>query len=167
MSFKIRGWTWWWRDLRYGIGNLIKWFPFVWADRDWDYTYWLNMNIKKLGNMEHSLRTYGNHTRSEQDADNIHLAVMALERVIADEYITNAFKNHDKKYGELKIAYGPPREKGLVECLFSRDRAISDQDKNYEHKASSRLHRHADYMKKQDLEFATKIINKYLYHWWD
>ena len=36
-----------------------------------------------------------------------------------------------------------------------------------ERKATRRLYKHSAYMQKQDLEYATKIINKYLFHWWD
>lgn len=157
----------WFGPLKYGIQNLIAWFPVIWNDRDWDWRYWLQMNHKKLSRMEHKIRRDGCHVRAADDADNIKKAILAIERLLADDYHENAFKHHDEKYGELKMNFGEPDELGCVEALFSRSKVTAESMENYEHKASGRLHKHSDYMQKQDLEYATKIINKYLFHWWD
>lgn len=37
-----------WRSFKWGIRNLWRWFPVVWADRDWDYDYLLMMMEKKF-----------------------------------------------------------------------------------------------------------------------
>jgi hypothetical protein len=36
------------RDLILGIKNLIRWFPIVWNDRDWDFHYMMLFIKKKL-----------------------------------------------------------------------------------------------------------------------
>ena len=129
--------------------------------------FWLKMNHAKLKSMEYNIRNNGNHVHCARDADNIKKAVLAIERLMADDYHDNAFKNHDKKYGNLDVTFGEPDERQCSQMFFSRPKAMTEREKHYEDKASRRLHNHSDYMKKQDLEYATKIINKYLFHWWD
>jgi hypothetical protein len=165
-------WGWWnpstlYYKVKYGVQNLWRWFPLIWNDRDWDWRYWLQMNHKKLKSMEYNIRNNGNHVYCARDADNIKKAVLAIERLLADDYHDNAFTNHNKKYGKLKWTFGEPDELKCSQIHFSRPNANSESEKEYEHKSSRRLYKHADYMQKQDLEYATKIINKYLFHWWD
>lgn len=166
-------WGWWnprraYYDVKYGVQNLVRWFPIIWNDRDWDWHYWLEMNHKKLKSMEYNIRNNSNHLHCERDADNIKLAVLAIERLLADDYHDNAFVNHEKKYGKLRTEMKPVNDgTGCSEMLFHRDKAVTASEKEYERKASHRLYKHERYMQQQDLEFATKIINKYLFHWWD
>lgn len=157
----------WWRPLQYGVQNLIKYFPVIWKDRDWDYCFWIDMNIKKLESMEDSIRNHSHHLYCGRDADNIKKAVLALKRLREDDYHENAFKNHNKKYGKLRMDFCPPDEDGCSLARFSRSKTTRERDIHYESKASSRLYKHGEYMKKQDLEYVTKIISKYLFHWWD
>lgn len=39
------------RDFRIGIKNLIKWFPVIWKDKDWDHEYFEDIILFKLQNM--------------------------------------------------------------------------------------------------------------------
>lgn len=166
-------WGWWnprtaWYKIKYGVGNLIQWFPLIWNDRDWDYIYWIEMNIKKLKRMENLIRNKGIHLYNVRDADNIHLAILALKRIHEDNYHDNAFKIHNKKYGKLRTEMVPCNDgTGCSKMIFHRDKAITKKDQECERKASRRLIKHSQYMQKQDLEYATKIINKYLFTWWD
>ena len=164
---------WWWYDLKYGVINLVKWFPVIWADRDWDYHFWIRLNIKKLRGMEKSIRN-GHHLYGWRDADNIHKAILALERLSEDDYLSNVNMFHDRKYGELKMESEPCSwdEDGKPR-LYSIDikptkwEELSESEQKMCEFQRTRNYRRAEYLKKQDLEYATKIINKYLFHWWD
>lgn len=165
---------WWWYDLKYGVLNLIKWFPVIWQDRNWDYHFWIRINIKKLEEMEKLLRNHGNHLYAERDADNIRKAVLALKRLEADDYILTVNKYVDEKYGDLEMNSIPCKwdddgKPTLYSCEFttSKEGELTEQQKKLGNFLRSKNYRHADYLKKQDLEYATKIINKYLFHWWD
>jgi hypothetical protein len=165
-------WGWWnpitaYYKVKYGVQNLWRWFPLIWNDRDWDWRYWLEMNHKKLKSMEYNIRNNGNHVHCARDADNIKRAVLAIERLLADDYNENAFINHEKKYGKLDMTFGEPDERKCSRIHFSRPKANTEKEIETERKAASRLYKHGDSMQKQDLEYATKIINKYLFHWWD
>ncbi len=43
---------WMWRDFRHGVANLVRWFPIIWADRDYDWGYLSRM-------MEYKFRAMG------------------------------------------------------------------------------------------------------------
>ena len=57
-----------WYDLRYGVENLVRWFPVIWQDRDWDGAYLARIISKKAGQMAHLQEKYGHHEYAERDA---------------------------------------------------------------------------------------------------
>lgn len=83
----------WWqikdffRGIRPGLRNVIRWFPVVYQDRWWDHSFLYSILRFKLSLMEKGFRTYGMSTRSEQDADNIKICKLLLDRLINDAYI--------------------------------------------------------------------------------
>jgi len=167
-KFKFHNWNprILYRQTKYGVQNLIRWFPVIWTDRDWDWRYYLEMQIKKLEGMEKSIRS-GHHVYGWRDADNIKKVLFALKRLEADDYHENAFINHDRKWGKINSSFGEKDENNCREWIMNRSNAVTDKEKEQERKESRKLFKHSEYMKKQDLEYANKIITKYLFHWWD
>jgi len=150
------------KKLKYGIANLIKWFPVIWNDRDWDHYFFHILLQKKLRNMEKYFRKYGNHIRSEADADDVKFCANLLERIIKDEYEQNAFAPHDKKWGELKIDIG---KNGLVK--FSRPNVITEEDKKKERAEFKICNGRAYKSKMNDLEYLYNYIARHVLSWWD
>lgn len=168
VKYNQRMWNYPYYDLKNGISNLIAYFGLIWNDRDWDYNNWLEMNRMKLSRMESFIRNKGNHLYNERDADNIHKAVMAIDRLLADDYHENATKNHYKKWGKPDFSFiDCDDEIGYSELIINHENVKNEKDKELERKEFRRCMKHSDYMKKQDLEYMTEIINKYLFHWWD
>ena len=155
-------------SVKRGIKNLIKWFPFIWNDRDWDYCYWIEMNYQKLKSMEYNIRHNSYHVGSDKTADNIRKAMLALKRLREDDYLHNAMIFHDKKWGKSDFRFEPCNDgTGCSTMEIDVENATTEKLKEQESNERRRCYRHSEYMKKQDLEYATKIINKYLFHWWD
>ena len=69
----------------YGIKNLIRWFPIIWQDRDWDWTYLVIMLEHKLAGIEKQLEI-GNHTYWKKDWKRVHYAKLLCDRIMEDEY---------------------------------------------------------------------------------
>lgn len=154
-------------NVKHGVMNLIKWFPVIWNDRGWDYHYWITMNIKKLEEMEKSIRN-GHHLNGDHDADNIRKAILVLKRLDEDDYLGNALMFHDKKWGESNFRFEPTNDgTNCHEMHLDVEKATNDELKKQESKERSRCYRHSEYLKQQDLEFFNKIVTKYLFHWWD
>ena len=68
---------WWVKDdLRYyhkdfynGVKNLIKWFPTIWKDRDWDSDFIYEILKNKIENQSHYINKHNRHTRAKRDAE--------------------------------------------------------------------------------------------------
>lgn len=171
-KFSNVGWKWILYDIKYGIKNLVSYFKVIWCDRDWDYRYWLILNEKKLARMEKLLREHGNHVGADRDADDIRKARLAIKRILNDDYNEMIYKNHNKKWGSPDMIFEPYKtdEEGnptLYTLHFDRENAGTEELKEQERKEYRRLMKREDELRKQDLEYAMKIISKHLFGWWD
>ena len=154
------------KNLKYGIINLIKWFPIVWKNRDWDYGFILDILKFKLINVEKMFRHYGNHMNSERDADNVHKALLYLDRMINYDYHDNVFKHHDKKWGQMKMEFKDSEDgKSLLDII--RPNVKTEKDKVKEHKEYRRLSEIVEKQEVQDYEMFFDHLKKHIRSWWD
>ncbi len=73
-------------DVPQGIKSLIRWFPIIWKDRDWDWVFLAKIMEFKLRGMSKNFKECGHHTRSEKDAYQTLLCAALLKRLINDTY---------------------------------------------------------------------------------
>ena len=96
---------WWKFDGRYyhkefyrGVKNLIRWFPTIWKDRDYDDYFIFELLRVKL---EHQSKYIGDrniHTRAKTDAEKMRL-VSKLIQLQQDEFYGMEYMDyHDTKY---------------------------------------------------------------------
>jgi len=158
----------WFYGTKYGIENLINWFPVVWKDRNWDHYFIYVILRKKLQLMEHQIRTFGHHTRNIEDADNIKICVNLLTRLIEDDYHEMAFKKHDEKWGDIELKTKPLEDNpDLYSVDFHRDGIKTEKDKEQERKEFQRACKHEANLREQDLDMLFKNMRKYIQTWWD
>ncbi len=74
------------RDFLTSCNNLIKWFPTIWNDRDWDGSFILKILQKKIEFQRKELVGANRHTKIEQDNRDMTLALNLLERVREEYY---------------------------------------------------------------------------------
>lgn len=84
---------WWKFDGRYyhkdfikGVKNLIRWFPVIWKDRDWDYRYIWDLNIQKLKFQSKYIGENDNHTRAKRDAQIMMTCIRLMEKIKDGDY---------------------------------------------------------------------------------
>jgi len=147
--------------IKHGIQNLIKWFPVVWKDRDWDQHFIYKILHFKLSRMEKYQREYGMSTISNDIADQIKLCVNLLDRITKHDYIDNAFLFHNRKWGELNLDF---KQNGL---FYNVEKANTEEEKKIENKARMRLYKHVDYLEEQDKDMLFNNMKKYINGWWD
>jgi hypothetical protein len=155
----------WFRDFTTGIDNLLQWFPIIWCDRYWDSHYLFVIMKKKLMNMEKGIREADIHVDAQSDAARIQICIDCLDRLIKDEYHDVAFKDHDKKWGDLKMELRKRRKFGQV--LISRPNAITEEQIQQEIEESKKCWEFADILQKNDLALLCEIIQKESLRWWD
>lgn len=155
----------------YGISNLIHWFPIIWSDRDWDHVYLFIIMKRKLEQMRICILN-GYHANKEKDAHRIKIAINLLDRLIKDEYHEMAFKEHDKKWGNMRAWCEPlPDNKtGDIgeECrmIFHRPNAPTNALGEQERKEFRKCLEYENFLHRQDVDFLMKIMAKYIRTWW-
>jgi hypothetical protein len=94
-------WLWWRYDGRYihkeikwGIQNIIYWFPVIWKDRHWDDHFIFEVLKHKLKAQANEIGTKDRHTRAQLDAKRMRLCVKLIELVQDETYATEYMDYH-------------------------------------------------------------------------
>jgi hypothetical protein len=74
------------------VRNIIRWFPVIYKDRDWDHWFIYQILKTKLKHQSEHLRKHGYHDSSESDADRIDLCIRLIEKVQNEEYLDVALR---------------------------------------------------------------------------
>lgn len=154
------------RNTKYGIKNLIVWFPVIWKDKQWDHTHIYEIFKKKLELQSNSIRKYGHHVDSKRDADNMMKCVYTLNRLLSDVYHEMAFKRHKEIWGRPSYEF-KSIDDNWSELFMEYPSAVTEKDKEKERKHFRRCIKHEDMLKKQDLEYLTTMMKKHIESWWD
>lgn len=85
------------RSFFHGLGNLRRWLPLIWRDRDWDWEFLARVMEFKLRRMAHHENFFGHHVGSKLDARNQLVCAELLKRLRDDDYYLNARKFFDGK----------------------------------------------------------------------
>ena len=134
------------RKFKYGIKNLISWFPVIWNDRWWDDYFIFVILRKKLIETEKNFRKHGCHVDLYKDADKIKKCIYILDRIIKDDYSDNVLKPYYRKYGE-----------------FDLTRKMDDKEKKFFINCVER----EEILKQQDIDYLFDNMKKYILTWWD
>ena len=156
------------RNIKQRIKNLIKWFPVIWKDQDWDHCYFHIIMRKKLSNMENHFRNYGHHTQSKKDANDIKLCIVLLDRIINDVYDEMVYKNHDKKWGDSHFKWTSVNNNSdLSEVNITRDNVKTEKDRKTESKEFKKLLSNETELRQQDINYLYATLNNHILNWWD
>ena len=91
IGYKVRGFF-------TSVGNLIKWFPVIWKDRDWDDHYIFEVFKFKLEKQAKYIKEKGFHTNSDLDAKRMMLCVKLMKKVQEEFYIMEYMDYEDKDF---------------------------------------------------------------------
>ena len=149
------------RDIKNGVRNLFLWFPIIWNDRWWDHYYLYTILRFKLGLMEEAFREDGHYVGAEKDADNMKDCCTVLDRLIADEYIEEAYKEYEKKWGRIDMKVGSDGK------LDFRSNVKTDEDKFIAHKEFLDCCKVEYQLEDNDIKELFKIIARNVRKWWD
>lgn len=154
-------------NIKYGIENLIRWFPVIWKDRDGDQYYFYVILRQKLKHMEHLHSSDKSHLMSaEQTAKEIKICFDLLDRLVKDEYDESAFKKYYEKWGRSKFDWIPVDD----ECCsleITNKNVKTEKDKKQETKEFRRASEHEVNMRKQDVKYLFHYMRKHIEVWWD
>ena len=149
------------------IKRMIDWFPVIWKDYDWDYHSLYVVMRKKLSRLEDGIRT-GWAVDADATADNIHFAVMLLDRLIACDYLERALIPVHRKWGELGDMITKETDNGLLEWLGNDwEYASTEEERLIAEEAFRQAGRRADVQEVADKNLLFGHISKFIAGWWD
>lgn len=86
------------RDLISGIKNLIRWFPTIWKDRDWDDHFIWELMMKKITFQSKYIATKDRYTRAKRDAEVMMTCVRLMGKVREEWYHVEYMDYHESTY---------------------------------------------------------------------
>lgn len=155
------------RNIRTGIKNIVRWFPIIWTDRQWDFVYFLKIIKFKLEQMIRFYETEAHQIKAEKHVDKMKTCINIIDRIIDDNYHDVVFKNYYEKWGqpEIKFIKDEGINRNRVEVIHSK--VITAQDKIKSLGEYRKLIDKEEYMVKQDIALLFRIFTKHLRSWWD
>lgn len=133
--------------------NIFKWLPVLWKDENWDYEDILEILRHKIKLQREYIKKYGYHTRADRDCKNMRVAELLIERIINKDYTEADFKEHEKLY--------PKEDVEDFLSFLNRPKRLGESEN------LRRIMHKEEYLRKQDLTYLFKHLNKHLTQWWD
>ena len=165
------------RNFLTSCNNLIKWFPTIWNDRDWDGHYILKILQKKIEFQRKELVNANRHTRIESDNRDMTLALNLLERVKEEYYSLECMD-----YWDSEIVFDDVPENPELKSIEVNTRAerYDEYLSKYPSSVRALIKKHGEELDKQRLclmvsNYNHKKANKLLFRvleerlafWWD
>jgi hypothetical protein len=152
-------------NLFFAIYRIGYWLPVIWKDRWWDSSFLLRIMEVKLRYDADRYKRMGTHVGNDRRVRQIRTAAILCKRLDEQDYTTpwdkefeqagnnlwNYMENHTETMGSNLIVH---TSRGYIES-----KRLSD--------ASRWAIRREDDMRKQDLEYLCKLLQKHLFKWWD
>lgn len=88
------------RDIVIGIKNLIKWFPIVFKDRDWDHHYIFEVLKFKIKNTSKYICESNRYVGCERDVELMNTVVRLIDKVQNETY---SMEYMDYESGEFSL----------------------------------------------------------------
>lgn len=133
-------------NIKYGIKNLVLFFPTIWRWRSWDYDFTIDLLHKSLSELYKSVYVTNTwHVLDEKEKRKMATAVNCLKRLKDNNYLE---VDSDKLFADYDF--------------MNFTRQISDSKRIKMHK----LFDDQEYLRKQDMEVFTKIFKTKYQRWW-
>ena len=165
------------RNFLTSCNNLIKWFPTIWNDRDWDGHFILKILQKKIEFQRKELVNANRHTRIESDNRDMTLALNLLERVKEEYYSLECMDYWDSEIVFDDVPENPKLKSIEVNTTTER---YDDYLSKYPSSVRALTKEHGEELDKQRLclmvsNYNHKKANKLLFRvleerlafWWD
>jgi hypothetical protein len=129
------------RNFTLSVKNLIRWFPVIWKDRDWDdYYIWEVLKFKLIKQAAY-ISKRDRHTQAQYDAQRMRLCARLIEKV-RDEYYQMEYAD----YYDIKTTF--------TECF--------DRPDSYEMKTETTSENFDDYLNKYKASVRKVLADKSL-----
>jgi hypothetical protein len=116
--WKTIGWRL--KQFRVSVKNLIRWFPIIWKDRDWDDHYIWEIMKNKLRWQAKYIGDRDWHARAAVDAKRMRLCANLIDKVQDEFYGSEYMDYHESKFDFLDIPDKPDYKQLHTEITSER-----------------------------------------------
>ena len=101
---------WWKYEVKYypsrikdGVSNLIKWFPIIWRDRDYDSHYLLEIMKFKINQMSKLQESLNLHSDSKRNVEIMNTILRLLDKVQEEHYRHEYYDYLETRYKFIHV----------------------------------------------------------------
>jgi hypothetical protein len=163
------------KDFVNGIKNLIRWFPTIWKDRDWDDHFIWEIMMKKITFQSDYIGKRDFHTRAKRDAEIMMTCVRLMGKVREEHYHMEYMDYHESAYDFVDCDTPGHKELKITEVSENFDDYFKKYSRTYEkilsenpNESKSRI---AFLMSMENHRKARRILFKLMENnleaWWD
>ena len=145
-------------NVKNGLRNLWKWRSVVWNDRPWDYVYIFKALRFKLDETQKCID--GTFVGAEEEAAKIRSLIEAIDRILEDDYVSEEYKEMDRKYGKLEMIF---HEDNTITTTRTN---LKEDDKETERKETLALAELEAERRQQDINFVFDTMKNDIQRWW-
>jgi len=165
------------RNIAISIRNLIKWFPVIWKDRDWDHSFIYEILKHKLENQAHYIAKKNRHTSAKRDAELMLLCARLIEIQQEESYDMEYLDYQETEWTDdlrIKIvsnnledylAKYPRQHKRLLNGEIKTFGARTKQEYSNNNELASIIISHENQDRSRKLLF--KLLERNIERWWD
>jgi len=106
--------SWFYKNIGYkfkyvynSIKNVIRWFPIIWSDRDWDGWYIYTILETKIKHQAKYIGDRDIHTRAKRDAEIMMTCVRLIQKIKEQEYEGEYLDYHKSTFNWLEVPEDP------------------------------------------------------------
>ena len=145
-------------NVKNGLRNLWKWRSVVWNDRPWDYVYIFKALRFKLDETQRCID--GTFVGAEEEAAKIRSLIEAIDRILEDDYVSEEYKELDRKYGKLEMIFHEDN------TITTTRKNLKEEDKETERKETLSLAELEAERRQKDINFVFDTMKNDIQRWW-
>jgi hypothetical protein len=154
-----------------GIRNLIKWFPIIWNDRDFDRSYIMNILLFKMRNTRDFIRDFGyvEDTEREKIVRTMTECIDLLNRVHNEfeSYQEPELARFEKVWGKSEFEFVPIEGSTSYKMIDRSEEKLTEEQKvkrNHDYRIHINI---AENNRKREFNHAMSIFVENYDFWWD
>ena len=159
------------------VKNMIRWFPVIWKDEDWDSHFIFEIIKFKLKNQAKYIGDKDRHTRAKRDAEIMNICVRLIDKVQTEYYNAEYLDYEESKFNFIPIE-GTTSSKLEIEYISDNlNDYFNKYPLVYKEAVSQHIHKNPDkhiiamYMSRINHDRARKLLFKVMERnierWWD
>ena len=145
-------------NVKNGLRNLWKWRSVVWNDRPWDYVYIFKALRFKLDETQRCID--GTFVGAEEEAAKIRSLIEAIDRILEDDYVSEEYKELDRKYGKLEMIFHEDN------TITTTRKNLKEEDRETERQETLTLAELEAKRRQDDINFVFDTMKNDIQRWW-